>query len=297
MPERTPRRPAGSTIAQVIRRRIGRRGVLKGAAAATALVLVGAEVRREQPARAQVDYELASHGASIVELERQGPRMVVRHDSPYNRRITATTPMTISGPAAGHPWLRTSADPTGRTVLGTLNNRAGGYTPWGTILTAEENFHQYFANAARMPENEPRAIVHARYGLPAGRSERGWEDHYARFDVWREPNEPFRFGWVVEVDPYDPTSQPVKRTALGRFRHEGCTFAISPSGRVAFYSGDDERFDCAYKFVTATPWNPNDPAANRDLLDDGTLYVARASTTASSSCRPKAPSAATRSCS
>ncbi len=230
----------------------------------------------KNPTRQQVDVELAAHGASIVALVRTGSgRFVPDLDAPFNRRITAFTSIRLSGPAAGHDLLKTAADPTGTVVEGMLNNCAGGVTPWGTVLSAEENFHQYFANLGGLDANDPRAKYHARYGLPKGESERKWERFYSRFDLAREPNEAFRFGWVVEVDPYDPASVPVKRTALGRFRHEGATFAVSPSNRVAFYSGDDERFEYVYKFVTDRPYDPANRAANADLLDSGTLYVAR----------------------
>lgn len=233
----------------------------------------------DNPTREQVDVELEAHGGTVVELRPQpgdgpGPMEVVL-TSRYNRRITGTTPMRLSGPAAGHDWMKTAEDPDGATVIGTLNNCAGGFTPWGTVLTCEENFHQYFANLSGLNPDDPRYAVHARYGMPTGASERKWERFYPRFDIGQEPNEAFRFGWVVEVDPYDPESVPVKRTALGRFRHEGATFGVSPSGRVAFYSGDDQRFEYIYKFVSDERWKPGRRNANRDLLDKGTLYVAK----------------------
>jgi secreted PhoX family phosphatase len=223
-----------------------------------------------------VDVELAAHGLSVVEVMRDGAgtwSLVL--DSPYNRRVMATTEMEATGPAAGIALLQTSEDPTGTTVIGTLNNCAGGMTPWGTVLTGEENFNQYFANLDQLAADDPIRLAHERYGLPEGPSERQWENFYSRFDIGQEPNEPFRFGWVVEFDPYDATSVPKKRTAMGRNKHEGATSMVSPNGQVAFYSGDDERFDYAYKFVTTNAWNPDDRAANADLLDDGTLYVAR----------------------
>jgi secreted PhoX family phosphatase len=228
------------------------------------------------PTQTQVDVELAAHGASIVEVQRQG-NSGWSYDpaSRYNRRITATTPIRISGPAAGHDWLKTAADPTGTTVLGMLNNCGGGVTPWGTVLTAEENFNQYFANVNILPESDTRKAVHRRYGLPGGASERKWERYHERFDTSKHPNEPFRFGWVVEVDPYDPTFQPVKRTALGRLKHEAATSVVAPSGQVGAYTGDDERFEHVYKFVSQGRFDPNDRAANLNLLDQGTLYAAR----------------------
>jgi secreted PhoX family phosphatase len=229
----------------------------------------------ESPTRQQVDTELAAHGVSVVEIARQGGQWSVIVGSPVNRRITGETPIEITGPAAGHPLLQTSEDPTGRRVRGTLNNCSAGKTPWGTILTREENFNQYFGNLNMLPSADPRQAPHRRYGLTTGASERKWETFHRRFDLAQEPNEPFRFGWVVEFDPYDPSSTPKKRTALGRSKHEAATFMVGTDGRVGVYMGDDERFDYVYKFVTARPMNRTDRAANADLLDSGTLYAAK----------------------
>jgi hypothetical protein len=229
-----------------------------------------------QPTKEIVDVELAAHGLSVVEVRRDeaGAWQIVR-DSPYNRRITATTPMEVSGPAAGSDRLRTAADDTGLTVTGTLNNCAGGVTPWGTVISGEENFQQYFANLAALGEDAPQYRSHERFGIEEGTSERRWEEFYDRFDVAKDPNEPYRFGWGIEFDPYDPASMPKKRTSMGRNKHEGHTSFVAPEGQVVIYTGDDERFEYAYKFVSAGRYNPDDRAANMDLLDEGTLYVAR----------------------
>lgn len=223
----------------------------------------------------QTAIELQCHGLTVVEVMRDNSgKWSYVVGSQYNRRVTATTPMDITGPAAGHAWLKTSADPTGRRVLGTLNNCAGGQTPWGTILTGEENFHQYFSNAARVTDAVASRINTA-YGMPAQSGSYPWSRHVDRFDMAKEPNEPFRFGWIVEFDPYQPQSIPKKRTALGRVRHEGCTVVVATSGQIAAYTGDDERFQFAYKYVSRGKYNAFDRFANDSLLDDGTLYVAK----------------------
>jgi secreted PhoX family phosphatase len=214
--------------------------------------------------------EMAAHGGSVVEIERGDDGRWRAVAGRLNRRITASTPMRLAGPAAGSPRLRTARDPTGARVLGTANNCAGGVTPWGTWLMAEENFHGYFlGDAGAGPESASRR----RYGVPGGWF--GWARHQRRFDLAAEPNEPNRFGWVVEVDPYDPSSLPVKRTALGRFKHEGASCALNGDGRVAIYMGDDQAFEYLYRFVSAGRLDPVRPRRQRDLLDHGTLSVAR----------------------
>lgn len=222
---------------------------------------------------AQVEIELAAHGHSVIEVRRDGDRWTYVKDSPYNRRLSLrSTEMLVTGPAAGSDRLKTSADATGTKVIGTLNNCAGGKTPWGTVLIAEENFHQYFSGD---PAGSPEAANYGRVGIKGEPEYPWWGKHVARFDLAREPNEPNRFGWMVELDPYDPGSTPKKRTALGRFKHEGANATVNSDGRVVVYTGDDERFDYLYRFVTTATFDPANRDANMDLLDDGTLSVAR----------------------
>jgi uncharacterized protein len=231
----------------------------------------------------QIRIAMAAHGGSVVQIERVGKtgQWVPVHRSKYNRRITAMTPMQFTGPAAGSTLLRTAADPTGRRVLGMLNNCAGGTTPWGTVLSGEENFNQYFVGGDAAPARYRTA--YARYGIevstryPSG--SRRWNRVDPRFDLALHPNEANRFGWIVEIDPYDPDSVPRKHTALGRFKHEGATIKVARDGRVAAYMGDDERFDYIYKFVSSRAMRAGHSRAvrewNRALLEDGTLYVAK----------------------
>lgn len=224
------------------------------------------------PTREQAEIEWAAHGASVVLVERKGTKGPFRYRrfSRYNRRITATTPIRLAGPAAGDALLKTTADPSGKRVRGMLNNCAGGTTPWGTVLTGEENFNQYFANLDQVADARTKAW-HTRYGLPAAASERKWESFDDRFDLGKQPNEAFRFGWLVEVDPYDPDFTPRKRTALGRMKHEAGTTTLTADHRVAVYMGDDERFDYFYKFVSDGRYRPWDRRHNLRLLDKGTL--------------------------
>jgi len=218
-----------------------------------------------------VDIEMAAHGGAVVEIRRRNGQWQVVKDSKYTRRITAETPMDITGPAAGHARMRTSADAEGRKVRGMVNNCAGGVTPWGTWLSCEENFNGYFWG--KMAEDHPEARNYKRYGI--GAPAYAWGKFHDRFDLAKEPNEANRFGWVVEIDPFDPNFVPKKRTALGRTKHEGAAGITNGDGRYVIYLGDDERFDYVYKFVTAGKVDPQNRAANFGLLDEGVLYVAK----------------------
>ncbi len=228
----------------------------------------------------EVRKEINAHGVSVVEI-RRGPRgdwSVL--PSSRNRRITGATPMRIEGPARGHALMRTRYSPSGTSTRGTLNNCSNGHTPWGTYLTCEENWAGYFASA---DSELPREL--SRYGV-RGSGRYGWEtvagDEFERFNATRTAadasgdyrNEPNTFGWIVEIDPFDPTATPVKHTALGRFAHEGLVFApVKPGRPVVCYSGDDSQNEYIYKYVSRDRYRPQ--RSDGRLLDDGTLYVAR----------------------
>jgi secreted PhoX family phosphatase len=234
------------------------------------------------PTRDQFDVEVAAMGMGVVEVERTSEGSLRPVLGRYNRRITAESPITLAGPAAGSDLVKTSADPDGRTVLGTIANCSGGVTPWGTVLSGEENFHFYFGAPEGSPAPGPvDADRFARYGVSVEPSVLGWATFDPRFDLVKEPNEVNRFGYIVEVNPWDPTSTPIKHTAMGRIKHEGANIFTTDDGTVVAYSGDDERFEYIYKFVSSRKIRPGThPAAmahNMAILDEGTLYVARLS--------------------
>ena len=229
--------------------------------------------------------EINGHGCSVLRIRKGADGNWAIVDDPVNRRITGLTPIEIAGPVRGSALLATKYSPDGTRTRGTLNNCAHGVTPWNTYMAAEENWAGYFVNAvdkASLPREQ------ARYGVPVDVSRYGWEkaagggDAFVRFDATARGasatedyrNEPNSFGWMVEFNPYDPNAVPVKRTALGRFAHEGIVFAPAVAGKpVVCYSGDDSRFEYIYKFVSARPYDP--ATADGSLLDEGTLYVAR----------------------
>jgi len=235
----------------------------------------------------EVRKEANGHGVSVVRVKKQGDGSWAVERDPRNRRITALTPMTFGGPVAGTDFLKTKFSADGTQTRGTLNNCANGYTPWNTYLTAEENWAGYFRNSdtANGEPNLPRE--QKRYGVPTEQGRYGWElaeggaDEFIRFDASIKGaaatddyrNEPNGFGWIVEIDPFDPDSVPVKRTALGRFAHEGIVFVPVVEGQpFVAYSGDDSRFEYIYKYVSRAAYTAG---ADGSLLDDGTLYVAR----------------------
>lgn len=228
----------------------------------------------------EVRKEINAHGVSVVEIRRGVRGEWAALPSSRNRRITGATPMRMEGPAKGHELLKTRYSPSGTSTRGTLNNCSNGFTPWGTYLTCEENWAGYFASR---DTELPREL--SRYGVREA-SRYGWEtlagDEFQRFDATRMGadaradyrNEPNTFGWVVEIDPFDPDSSPIKRTALGRFAHEGLVFApVKPGRPLVCYSGDDSQNEYIYKYVSRDRYRPL--RSDGRLLDNGTLYVAR----------------------
>jgi secreted PhoX family phosphatase len=213
-----------------------------------------------------------AHGLTVVELQRKTPKDGWSYikGAPRNRRLLLDTTYELTGPVAGSDLVKTTADPQGRWIKGTLANCSGGVTPWGTMLSGEENFNGYFVGKGGSTEE-------SRYGITATPTARGWELDDPRFSAKNAgyENEAHRFGWVVEVDPFDPTSTPKKRSAMGRFKHEGANVIIARNGKVVAYTGDDERFDYLYKFVSKKSYKPKDRAHNLTLLDEGDLYVAK----------------------
>lgn len=246
--------------------------------------------------KAEVDREMNAHGVSVIEVVNNGGTWSYVQGSSFNRRVTAFTTMNITGPARGNPLLTTAFSAAGTSTRGTLNNCANGYTPWGTYLTCEENWFSYFFRADDAASRSPADNAQlARYGITpdsAGFSYRKWDtvagDVYSRFDISVKGasasadyrNEANTFGYVVEIDPTDANSTPQKRTALGRFAHEGAWVGPVRAGEpIVYYMGCDSRFEYIYKFVSTANWDPADAngglAAGSKYLDSGKLYVAR----------------------
>lgn len=218
-----------------------------------------------------VHKSMNAHGVSVIHIQKNAKGLwdIVK-GSVYNRRITAFSAMEMTGPAAGDALLQTKGDASGRRAQGTFNNCGNGFTPWGTYLACEENFNNYFGNSAG---EDRRNAAQKRYGISAKASLFQWEKHEARFDYVKEPNESNRFGWIVEIDPFNPGSIPQKRTALGRFKHENAAFALTKDGRPVVYMGDDQANDYIYKFVSKHKYVPGGKTSH--LLNEGDLYVAR----------------------
>lgn len=232
--------------------------------------------------------EMNAHGVSVVRIRRGADGGWAAVADPRNRRITALTPTELAGPVRSSNFVKTKYSPDGTSVRGTLSNCASGATPWNTYLAAEENWALYFRNDDSKDGKPDQPREHSQYRVPRGKTCYHWEladtgdDAFVRFDASRKApsptedyrNEPNAFGWMVEIDPFQPDAVPVKRTALGRFAHEGVVFAPATEGKpLVCYSGDDAMFQFIYKFVSAQPFS--NASAGGHLLDDGTLYVAR----------------------
>ncbi len=228
--------------------------------------------RPKDLSKEQIDIEIAAQGASVVELEQVAQRWRVCRNSAFSRRITPWTPMRLDGPAAGSARLQSPYSKSGHASLGTYANCGGGLTPWGTVLSAEENFNFYFYGASR---DRIEAENHRRLGTPVtGNPRYHWGRFYERWNLGVHPNEPLHVGWIVEIDPFNPDSVPVKHTALGRFKHEACSLHINRDGRLVAYMGDDQYFEYVYRYVSTGRFRPDDRANNRLLLNEGVLFVA-----------------------
>ncbi|ADD40261.1 PhoX family protein [Stackebrandtia nassauensis] len=248
---------------------------------------------REYPGGSEADPEqikiaMAAHGLSVVEIRRDRETGQWRtimdakgRFSEYNRRIHLDTKFKFTGPATGDDLVKTKADPRGTTPIGTQNNCSGGLTPWGTVLSGEENFNQYFVGGDAAPDEAKPALKRYGFNLDVHHDEenRRFDRVQERFDLSKHPNEANRFGWIIEIDPHNPNSKPRKHTMLGRFKHEGANPIIAKNGKVVVYMGDDERFDYLYKFVSDEKYRKHDREHNLRLLERGTLYVAKLSFT------------------
>jgi secreted PhoX family phosphatase len=245
----------------------------------------------------EVEKEIYAHGVSVVEVKRGTSNdMGMVRGSRFNRRITSATEMLFTGPVKANALVKTKFSADGLKTRGTNNNCANGYTPWGTYITCEENWLNVVARAAN--DNAKRTAKEIaglnRYGLPENRKSpylwdtAGTDDLFIRWtssvtgaaatDDYR--NIANTFGWVVEIDPFNPTAIPAKRTALGRFNHEGAWPSLAVPGQpIVMYMGDDARNEYIYKFVSKALWDIKDVnggmAAGAKYLDEGILYVAK----------------------
>lgn len=220
----------------------------------------------------QVDTEMAAHGLSIVEIKKQQGSWQLNHDSKFNRRITPLTTMHLSGPACGDVRVKTNYSPKGEECMGTFGNCAGGITPWGTVLTAEENIQAYFLGNAK---NTNEYESYKRFGLLGNKTAfSAWGKYHPHWNIDKHPQAAMHAGWIVEIDPFDPASVPIKRTALGRCKHEGCDLHVNKDGRVVVYMGDDQAFEYVYRFVSKNKYKAGERKHNMSLLDEGALAVA-----------------------
>ncbi len=248
---------------------------------------------------AEVMKEMLAHGVSVAEIRREVNTFKIQRASSYNRRINTFTDMEMAGPAARSPLFITHYSQTGSRTRGTIANCANGHTPWGTYLTCEENWAGYFRRTAAddAKRSEKERVAFKRYGV-AGQGRELWatvqpDTADKRFGRWNaavtgtsnDGSDDYRhvantFGWVVEIDPFNPNSTPKKRTALGRFAHEGAWPGLVVAGQpLVWYMGCDSRHEYIYKYVSKALWDPNDATrgmlAGDKYLNEGRLYVAR----------------------
>jgi hypothetical protein len=216
--------------------------------------------------------EMRAVGVNVFEIEERDGTFTVDISGRRNRKLHAASAVfEATGAAAGSSYLQTADDASGRQIIGTFANCGNGRTPWGTYLTCEENYNNFFGT----DESFTPSAEQERYQLSKDETKYSWYKFDKRFDLAKESNESNRFGWIVEVDPYDPESKAKKHTALGRFSHENAALTLDDSGHAVVYMGDDKKGEYIYKFVSAEVFREGDRAHNMSLLTDGTLYVAR----------------------
>lgn len=182
--------------------------------------------------KSHVDLEMKALGGSIIELKKVDQKWEVVKDSKFNRRLDAFTKI---------PFARGVEIQSQNYAIGTFANCAGGKTPWGTILTCEENFHDFYGDVLKSGKQKESTY--------------GWDKYYP-------VHHPHHYGWVVEVDL--KTGSAKKHTSIGRFAHECCTVTFAKNGKVVAYSGDDKGNEFVYRFVSST----------NNSLDEGELFVA-----------------------
>nr|WP_250324670.1 PhoX family phosphatase [Williamsia sp. CHRR-6] len=231
-----------------------------------------------EPTEAQARTSMAAHGITVIEVKTEpGSGKLTPVVGKRNRRIHASSEFRLTGPAAGSEFVKTSADPDGTTILGTIANCSGGITPWGTMLSGEENFNSYFTGVSKVTDATAAERL-KRYSFDDEADNHKWGSYESRFDLSKDPNEANRFGYIVEVNPHDPTSTPIKHSALGRTKHESANIHVTDDGTVVAYTGDDERFEYIYKFVSSRKIKRGNSksalAHNMGILEYGTLYVA-----------------------
>ena len=253
----------------------------------------GTGAGEKRPAE-EVRKEINAHGVAVMHIKKNGSAWEIVKNSKYNRRFTSATPMALAGPVAKSEWVKTPFSKDGSQARGTNNNCGNGTTPWGTYITAEENWASCFVNTGTVPAHQKRVGVATKTGRYLWETAAGdaseKDAEFARFNItasgadalsdWR--NEVNGFGYLVEIDPYDPASIATKRTAMGRFAHEGAAYSVPEAGKpLAFYTGDDSRFEYIYRYVSDAVWDPADAkrtdrlAVGAKYLDKGTLSVAR----------------------